>query len=95
MTQATIDTSTSEFPLSALPTEEVELLPDGAISIDVEGRQWVLRASQKLQARFEQLLERRKAGTLNSAESREYEAICDLDAALSWLNRLARSAQAR
>ena len=64
-----------------------------AISIEAEGGQWVLRASAKLQARFEQLLQRRKAGALDEAESREYEAICDLDTALSWLNRLARSAQ--
>ena len=95
MTRATIRTSACEFPHSGHLGEGVELLPDGAISIEVEGGHWVLRASQKLQARFEQLLERRKAGTLDPTENREYEAICDLDTALSWLNRLARNAQSR
>jgi hypothetical protein len=37
------------------------------------------------------LLERRKAGTLTPDEGGEYEAICQLDHALSWLNRLARA----
>jgi hypothetical protein len=53
----------------------------------------VLRASQPLQERFEALLARRKAETLSPEEAREYEAICDLDMALSWLNRLARGAR--
>lgn len=95
MTQATIGTFPRQSPHSGHLTEGIELLPDGAISIEVVGGQWVLRASQKLQARFEQLLERRKAGALEPAEYREYEAICDLDTALSWLNRLARNAQSR
>ena len=37
----------------------------------------------------------RKAGMLSPEEQREYAAICDLDTALSWLNRLARGAQHR
>jgi hypothetical protein len=41
----------------------------------------------------EALLAGRKAGTLTPEEAREYEAICDLDTALSWLNRLARGAR--
>jgi hypothetical protein len=93
VTQAIIGTSPCQFPHSGHLADRVELLPDGAISIEAEGGQWVLRASEKLQARFEQLLQRRKAGTLDQVESREYEAICDLDTALSWLNRLARNAQ--
>ena len=93
MTQATIGTFPRPFPDSGHLAEHVELLPDGAISIEVEGGQWILRASEKLQVRFEQLLQRHKAGVLDQAESREYEAICDLDTTLSWLNRLARNAQ--
>ena len=72
-----------------------QYLPDGAISIDIEGTTLVLHASQKLQERFETLLARRKTGTLSAEEIREYEAICDLDTALSWLNRLARGARTR
>jgi hypothetical protein len=72
-----------------------QYLPDGAVSIDIEDSTLVLRASQKLQERFETLLARRKAGTLSSEETREYAAICDLDTALSWLNRLVRGARHR
>ena len=73
----------------------VRSLPDGAISVDIEGAILVLHASKKLQERFELLLDKRKAGTLSPQEQREYTAICDLDTALSWLNRLARGAQHR
>ena len=75
--------------------EWVQYLPDGAVSIDIEGTTLVLHASQKLQERFEALLARRKAGALSPEEAREYEAICDLDTTLSWLNRLVRGARNR
>jgi hypothetical protein len=84
-------------PLEQLTTQNshawVQYLPEGAVSIDIAGPTLVLRASQPLQERFEALLARRKAGTLSPEEAREYEAICDLDTALSWLNRLARGAR--
>jgi len=70
----------------------VQMLPDGAVSLGTEEEGIVLRASERLQERFEELLEKRKAGTLDAAEVREYEAICRLDDALSWLNRIARRA---
>jgi len=73
----------------------VHYLPDGAVSVDTEDTTLVLRASQKLQERFDVLLDKRKAGTLTPEEQREYAAMCDLDTALSWLNRLARGAQSR
>jgi hypothetical protein len=73
----------------------VRSLPDGAVSVDIEDTTLVLHASQHLQERFEMLLDKRKAGTLSPEEQREYAAICDLDTALSWLNRLARGAQHR
>jgi hypothetical protein len=73
----------------------VHYLPEGAISVGVEDATLVLRASQSLQERFELLLTKRKAGTLSPEEQREYAAICDLDTALSWLNRLARGARTR
>lgn len=68
----------------------VQLLPDGAVSVEAHDRHLVLRASGRLQQRFEELLEKRKAGELTATENREYEAICQLDDALTWLNRLAR-----
>jgi len=68
----------------------VQMLPDGAVSLGAGEEGVVLRASERLQHRFEELLEKRKAGTLEAAEGREYEAICRLDDALSWLNRMAR-----
>jgi hypothetical protein len=66
-------------------------LPDGAVSVEKVDESLVLRASEKLQERFEDLLERRKAGTLTAEDDQQYQAICALDDALSWLNRLART----
>ena len=71
----------------------VQDLPDGAVSVEMEGATLVLRASHTLQERFETLLARRKAGTLFPEETRAYEAICALDTELSWLNRLIRGAR--
>lgn len=70
--------------------EWIQHLPDGAVSVEQQGTTLVLRASNKLQEQFETLLEKKKIGTLSSQEEQEYRAICDLDTALSWLNRLAR-----
>jgi len=77
-------------PSVGLDEESVQRLPDGAISVDTVEGNLVLRASDKLQQRFEELLERQKAGTLAADEAELYEAICRLDHSLSWLNRLAR-----
>ena len=68
----------------------VRYVPDGAVSVSVEESTLVLRASNALQERFETLLAKQKADALSVEETREYQAICDLDTALSWLNRLAR-----
>jgi len=73
------------------PMPWVRWIPDGAISLETENAGLVLRASNALQDRFEHLLAGRKTGTLTPEETQEYEAICDLDDALSWLNRLART----
>ncbi|MFT5468768.1 MAG: hypothetical protein ACI8UO_003880 [Verrucomicrobiales bacterium] len=66
-------------------------LPDGAVSVETQNGALVLRASRSLQMKFEELLERKKSGDINEAEATDYQAICELDDALSWLNRLARS----
>ncbi|NOT55126.1 MAG: hypothetical protein HOP18_11010 [Deltaproteobacteria bacterium] len=71
----------------------VQHVPDGAVSVAVEDSALVLKASTTLQERFEDLLTKQKTEGLSAEEIREYQAICDLDAALSWLNRLARGAQ--
>lgn len=71
----------------------VQHVPDGAVSVAVEDSTLVLKASKTLQKRFEALLAKQKAGALSVEETREYQAICDLDSALSWLNRLARGSQ--
>lgn len=70
--------------------EWVGRLPDGAVSIETDGSYWILRASRQLQTRFEELLDRRKAGTLSNEDAQDYDAICDLDNLLSSFNRLAR-----
>lgn len=74
----------------ANPTTWASALPDGAVSVEGGGDSVILKASAPLQTRFETLLERKKSGGLTETESTEYEAICKLDEALSWLNRLAR-----
>lgn len=71
--------------------EWVHALPDGAVSVERQDEKLVLRASQQLQQRFEDLLQRRKSEKLTAEESDQYDAICELDDALSWLNRLIRS----
>lgn len=88
---AMIQPASHSQPLSGLTEEFAQRLPDGAVSVELIGGDLVLRASGSLQKRFEELLERHKAGTLNQDEDGEYEAICQLDHALSWLNRLART----
>lgn len=47
----------------------------------------MLRASQKVQEQFEDLLAKRKAGALTPGEAKEYKAICELDDTLTRLNR--------
>ena len=71
----------------------MQYVPDGAVSVVVEDSTLVLKASTMLQERFETLLAKRKAEALSVEETREYQAICDLDTALSWLNRLARGSR--
>lgn len=71
----------------------VQHVPDGAVSVAVEDSILVLKASTALQERFEALLTKQKTVGLSVEETREYQAICDLDTALSWLNRLARGSR--
>ena len=71
----------------------VQYVPDGAVSVTVEDSALVLKASTGLQERFATLLAKQKAGALSAEKTREYQAICDLDTALSWLNRLARGSR--
>jgi hypothetical protein len=88
-----IATSTTDLCLPVPTADLVDRLPDGAVSIETDGTHWLLRASQPLQSRFEELLERRKAGNPTDEETRDYEAICKLDNLLSGFNRLARRIQ--
>jgi hypothetical protein len=76
---------------TVLDADIVRQLPDGAVSVETVDGNLVLRASDNLQQRFEELLERRKVGGLTAEEAKLYDAICQLDHALSWLNRLART----
>lgn len=85
------DTSTSDVTDHAPRVGPwIGYLPDGAVSVAAEGSSLVLRASDKLQQQYELLLAQRKSGTLTPDERRHYDAICELDEALSWLNRLTR-----
>ncbi len=85
--------TSAELSLPAPSSELIGRLPEGSVSIEMQGTTWTLRASQSLQSRFEELLERRKAGQQTEDEARDYEAICSLDQLLSGFNRLARRVQ--
>ncbi len=52
----------------------VQSLPHGAVSVRKQDRGLVLRASEKLQQRFEDLLQRQKRGTLTAEENEQYKA---------------------
>jgi hypothetical protein len=82
--------SRTVLPIDEAGLARLKLVPEGAISIETDGANVVLRASEQLQARFEDLFERRKRGEVTEPEEQELEAIDQLDTALSWLNRLAR-----
>jgi len=82
--------SRTVLPIDEVGLARLKLVPEGAISIETDGANVVLRASERLQARFEELFERRKRGEVTEPEEQELEAIDQLDTALSWLNRLAR-----
>ena len=82
--------SRTVLPIDEVGLARLKLVPEGAISIETDGANVVLRASERLQARFEELFERRKRGEVTQPEEQELEAINQLDTALSWLNRLAR-----
>ncbi len=89
--------SQTPSPLDQLTVQNshvwVQHVPDGAVSVAVEDFTLVLKASTASQERFEVLLAKQKTGTLSIEETHEYQAICDLDTALSWLNRLARGSK--
>jgi hypothetical protein len=91
MSTASIPVNDLRLPVAS--REWIDRLPDGAVSVEAEDGHSVLRASQPLQSRFEELLESRKTGPLAPNEQAEYEAICDLDQLLSGFNRLARRIQ--
>ncbi len=86
------DTSTLGMPsgFNGDSINWVSSLPDGAVSVEKQDGSVVLRASQALQNRLEELLERQKSAQLSPDDSAQYAAICELDDALSWLNRLSR-----
>ena len=87
---ATNSESPGRFQGGENSNEWVTQIPDGAVSVETLGSAFVLRASRKLQDRFEYLLDARNQGKLTADENAEYDAICDLDNALSWINRQLR-----
>ena len=67
--------SQTASPMDLITTQNgqrwVQYIPDGAVSVEFKGSALVLRASNKLQERFETLLDKRKADTLSPEETRE------------------------
>ncbi len=64
---------------------------EGSVSLELVEGAPVFRASAKVQARIETLLDKQQIAQLNSAEERELDRYEEIDDYLSYLNRLVRS----
>lgn len=74
--------------LAALP----QSLPlEGAVTIDQHNGIPVLRASERVQSRIEELLAKQRGTRLNEAEERELDGYGEVDDYLSFLNRTVRN----
>ena len=72
-------------PLTTLPKN----LPlDGAIAITLQDGVMIFRASQKIQQRIENLLDKRQETSLNETEEQELDDFAAIDDYLSFVNRI-------
>ena len=74
--------------LSKLP---VTFPRDGAINIEIEEGTPVLRATNAIQERIEELLDKQRDSRLTEAEESELRQYEEIDDYLSFLNRLVRN----
>ncbi len=83
-------TNSNPSQLFRLPSS---LPAEGSISIDIVDNQPVLRASQMIQERIEQLLEKQNSTPLTAQEEQELDDYEELDDYLSLVNRTMRNLQ--
>ncbi len=67
------------------------LLSENAIRLEVEQGVIIFRATEKIQNRIAELLEKEKLSTLTPAETKEFNAYEEIDDYLSHVNRLIRN----
>jgi hypothetical protein len=73
--------------LNTLPT----MLPDGAVRIELEEGVPIFRASQEVQIRIEELLDKQKMAVLSAEEEYELDSYEEMDDYLSFVNRTIRN----
>lgn len=64
---------------------------DGAVNIFLQEGVPIFRASQDVQERIRELVEKQQAGVLSEDEVEELEQYAEIDDYLSYLNRLVRN----
>ena len=75
-------------PITALPKN----LPlDGAIAITLQDGVMIFRASQNIQQRIENLLDKREEAPLTETEEQELDDFAAIDDYLSFVNRMIRN----
>ncbi len=74
--------------LNALPTS---LPMDGAVRIELEAGVPIFRASQEVQNRIEELLEKQNLTALSAEEEQELDSYEEMDDYLSFVNRTMRN----
>lgn len=75
-------------PITTLPNN----LPlDGAIAITLQDGVMIFRASQKIQQRIENLLDKREEAPLTETEEQELDDFAAIDDYLSFVNRMIRN----
>ena len=75
-------------PITTLPKN----LPlDGAIAITLQDGVMIFRASQNIQKRIENLLDKRDETSLNETEEQELDDFAAIDDYLSFVNRMIRN----
>jgi hypothetical protein len=79
------------LPLPKLNTLPTTLPMDGAVRIELEEGVPIFRASQAVQNRIEQLLDKQHLAALSAEEAHELDSYEEMDDYLSFVNRTIRN----
>ncbi len=77
--------------IAPLPTLPKNLPLDGAIAITLQDGVMIFRASQNIQQRIENLLDKREENPLTETEEQELDDFAAIDDYLSFVNRMIRN----